>query len=265
MKLSEINTEFKTKRVITYNSTQTKALYHNKKIQHVIDNIYRGESSSDGYNEYCDIYMVYPEIPVGVWASSVRTDYSTNEIQEMVKRANIATAKDFESNIKERVKNFQHIRFTEIEMMKHICPEMESELWEARKIHAEKLEDDRRQREEKRKAEQEAYVLDRNRDAEEMERAAIKILKEGGKIENDSIEIYKDYYNSRAYSIINYLMRKYGVNVPIKTQGWINERLSSVSIGNGRCTSVSFFREKGGKVSQKFFDCMDELIQKVNN
>lgn len=265
MKLSEITTEFKTKRVITYNSTQTKAVYHNKKIQHVIDNIYRGESSSDGYNEYCDIYMVYPEIPVGIWVSSLRTAYSIDEIQEMVSRAKIATASDFESNVKERAKNFQHIRFTEIEMMKYICPEMESELWEARKVHAEKLEEDRRQREEKRKAEQEAYVLARNSEAEEMELAAIKVLKEGGKIENDSIEIYKDYYDSRAYSIINYLMRKYDVNVPIKTQGWINEKLRAVSIKNGKCEGVTYWKGKNGKCSQKFFDCIDELIQKVNN
>lgn len=265
MKLSEISTAFETKRVITYNVSGTKAVYHNKKIQHVIDNIYRGESYSDGYNKYCDIYMVYPEISVGMWIFSVRTEYEIEEVQKMVNGANIATANDFESTIKERAKNFQHIRFTEIEMMKYICPEMESQLWESRKVNTERIEEKRRQEKEKRKAEQEAYILARNREADEKISAAIKVIKEGGNLENSSIAIYKDYYEGRTYSIINYLMRKYGVNVPIKTQGWINEKLRSVGIENGRCGSVFYWKGKNGKCSQKFFECMNELIRKVNN
>lgn len=265
MKLSEISTEFETKRVITYNVSGTKAVYHNKKIQHVIDNIYRGESYSDGYNKYCYIYMVYPEIPVGMWIFSVRIEYEIEEVQKMVNGANIATASDFESTIKERAKNFQHIRFTEIEMMKYICPEMESQLWEARKVNTERLEEKRKQEKEKKKAERESYVLARNKEADEKISAAIKVIKEGGNLENSSIAIYKDYYDSRAYSIVNYLMRKYGVNVHLRTQGWINEKLRYVVIQDGRCNNVSYWGGKNGKCSQKFFDCMNELIQKVNN
>lgn len=64
-------------------------------------------------------------------------------------------------------------------------------------------------------------------------------------------------------SIVNYLMRKYGVNVPLRTQGWINEKLTSVTIENGKCEHLRYMRAKGAQCSQRFFDCMSELIHNV--
>lgn len=265
MKLSELTSPFETKRVITYNVSQTKAVYHNKKVQHVIDNIYRGESSNDGYNEYCDIYMIYPEFPVGVWATSARTEYDVEEVKGAVERARTSTAKDFESTIKYYAENGMHIRFVDIEMMKHICPEIEQKLWESRKIHEKKLEKERQEREAKRKAEQEKYVKEMNERAQKQINSAIEVLKNGGEIKNDFVEIYKDYYDSSSNSIFNYLMRQYGVKVPLRTQGWINEKLRSAKIDKNRCESVLYWKGKNGKCSDKFFDCMRELIEKVNN
>lgn len=58
-------------------------------------------------------------------------------------------------------------------------------------------------------------------------------------------------------------MRKYGVNVPLRTQGWINEKLTSVTIENGKCEHLRYMRAKGAQCSQRFFDCMSELIHNV--
>ena len=41
---------------------------------------------------------------------------------------------------------------------------------------------------------------------------------------------------------------------------WINEKLSSITIKDGRCEQLRYLRSKGGKCSQKFFDCVNELI-----
>lgn len=263
MKLNEITTEFEKKRVITYNVNQTKAVYHNKDVHHVIDNIYCGKSSSDGYNEYCDIYMIYPNIPVGIWVSSVRDSYNIEEVKEMVIRAKIDTMENFLDSIKNRVKNSDHIRYTEIEFMKYIQPDMENELWESRRIFAENRDKKYKEREKKIAEENELFVKEMNDIAQKDIDSAISIIKNGGNLENNSIEIFKDRYDSKCYSIINYLFIKYGIDIPIKTKGWISDKLRSVYISNGHCTRASYMRKKGGRCSSKIFDYMEELIIKV--
>ena len=52
-------------------------------------------------------------------------------------------------------------------------------------------------------------------------------------------------------------------NVPLRTQGWINEKLTSVTIENGKCEHLRYMRAKGAQCSQRFFDCMSELIHNV--
>ena len=57
--------------------------------------------------------------------------------------------------------------------------------------------------------------------------------------------------------------RRYQVDVPLRTQGWINDKLISVTIENGKCEHLRYMRSKGAQCSQKIFDCMHELILKV--
>jgi len=60
-----------------------------------------------------------------------------------------------------------------------------------------------------------------------------------------------------------HLMRRYQVDVPLRTQGWINDKLISVTIENGKCEHLRYMRSKGAQCSQKIFDCMHELILKA--
>lgn len=55
----------------------------------------------------------------------------------------------------------------------------------------------------------------------------------------------------------------YQVDVPLRTQGWINDKLISVTIENGKCEHLRYMRSKGAQCSQKIFDCMHELILKA--
>ncbi len=73
----------------------------------------------------------------------------------------------------------------------------------------------------------------------------------------------KSRYDSSTYSIVNHLMRRYQVDVPLRAQGWINDKLISVTIENGKCEHLRYMRSKGAQCSQKIFDCMHELILKV--
>lgn len=137
-------------------------------------------------------------------------------------------------------------------------------MWESRKVFAENQHKKRMEQAAQREAENQAFVAAQNAKAEQTVRKAMEILRNGGKLDNDTVIFYESRYEHSSYSIVNYLMRKYGVNVPIRTQGWINEKLVSAKIENGKCENLQYYKAKGAQCSQKFFDCMNELLAKVN-
>lgn len=106
-----------------------------------------------------------------------------------------------------------------------------------------------------------AFCEERNREAEKIVSLAVSILKNNGVLKNEKVTFYRSRYAFNTSSIFNYLMRAYKVNAPLRTQGWINDKLLSVTIKKGRCVNVWFLRSHGGRCSQKFVDCMNELIR----
>lgn len=130
-------------------------------------------------------------------------------------------------------------------------------------VYKEKCRQERAARAARSAEEEQAYCQKRNTEAEQAVSKAVQILQNGGLLENETVTFYQDRYHSSTYSIVNHLMRMYQINVPLRTQGWINERLVSVTIRNGRCERQRFMRSKKGHGSQKFFQCMDDLIQAV--
>lgn len=111
--------------------------------------------------------------------------------------------------------------------------------------------------------EDKVFCEEQNEKAEQAVSAALQVIRNGGILENETVKFYRNRYDSSAYSIVNYLMRQCQVDVPLRTQGWINDKLSSVTVRDGACTSLRYLRAKNGRVSQKFFECMDALIQAV--
>ena len=136
------------------------------------------------------------------------------------------------------------------------CIKLSAIYREKTKIAEEKAAADRKERERKDREETNA------RAKEEVD-AALGIIRNGGKLDNDRIEYY-DKHGCCEEPMILHLMRRYGVRVPLRTQGWICQKLVSATVIDGRCDSLQYMRSKGATVSQKFFECMNELIRKVN-
>ena len=132
--------------------------------------------------------------------------------------------------------------------------------------------DKRRQKEatyrQKQREENIACVEKNNAEMERKASEAISILKDGGTLNNDHIKVYTltaDSYTVSEYSIFNYLMHRFEVSVPLRTQGWINESLVCAVIADGHCTNCRFYKSKRGKGSTIFFDCMSNLIATIKN
>ena len=92
----------------------------------------------------------------------------------------------------------------------------------------------------KRQAEQEeqdrAFCEERNRKAEQMIDLAIRTIRGGGTLKNEPISLYKSRYDSSTYSIVNHLMRRYQVDVPLRTQAG---SMISSSASQSKMASVS--------------------------
>lgn len=104
-----------------------------------------------------------------------------------------------------------------------------------------------------------------NAEKETIVAAALQTIRSGGTLRNEPIRYYKDDGTLVETSLILYLMREYHINVPIRTQGWIKERLASATVQEDFCGSVTYYRAKKSPCSQKFFGCMRNLIAAVHD
>lgn len=95
--------------------------------------------------------------------------------------------------------------------------------------------------------------------------AALQTIRSGGTLQNEPIRYYRDDGTLVETSLILYLMHEYHINVPIRTQGWIKERLATANVQEDFCGSVTYYRARKSQCSQKFFGCMRELITAVHN
>lgn len=115
------------------------------------------------------------------------------------------------------------------------------------------------EREQKAKAEQ------AEREAREKEEEATRLAeieKTISDVEN-AIREHKTVYNEEIHgsTVILRIFKKYGVNVPLKTQGWINNALGSVTYeGNGR---IKYTYCRSSKNSTVFCNYFQELAEKI--
>lgn len=70
--------------------------------------------------------------------------------------------------------------------------------------------------------EEKAFCEEQNRIAEQAVSDAVRIIREGGELKNDTVTFYRSKYEASSCSVVLYLMRRYGIDVPLRTQGWIS-------------------------------------------
>lgn len=209
------------------------------------------------------LYVRYPEQKIAMEIGAVNADYDTEEAVGVVKKKGIETQNAFIDFIKRKIETQDHIQLTWIEYLKYICPELIDDCWESRKAFAQKREQIRQERNAKREAEDKAFLEERQAEAEKLIAAAHEIIRNGGTLENCDVTFYQSRYESRKYKIINYLFRQHDINCPIKTQGWINDKLIHVVVTPEGSVNVRFWKSKNGKCSEKVFDCLSELVRIV--
>ena len=121
------------------------------------------------------------------------------------------------------------------------------------KAKKERKEEERRQREEYERMEQEKEQKRQEEICAQLDQAEQNI-REKKDLKNDLID---------GKSIVLCLMDKYGIKVPIKTQGWFNKKLAFVKWIDGEIT-YSYYRTKGTSGSRTAFKYLNMLEEAIN-
>lgn len=119
---------------------------------------------------------------------------------------------------------------------------------------------------EKRNTEKEAQRAAHRAECEAHERARLAELERTVQEAENAIRSRQTLKNEKfeGSTIVLYLIKKHGVNVPLKTQGWINNRLASVTYEEAGSISCSFWKKPGTKGgSTVIFRYLKELEEKI--
>ena len=265
MKFTEITTPFEKKKMIVYGSERNKLVRHNISVRQVEGGVYMGEVEYPSTCNYprCDLYFYLPAIGLGIMIGGAAADDDVQRYVAAAKSHGMGSAEDFISYLGGCVERAEYIPTDMVELAGCIRPDS-TERYMISNAEILRL---RREKEAAEKAARAAanaaYVAQKNQEAEEQIAAAEAVLRNGGRLENSTVAFYRSRYDYSSYSIVNHLMRKHGVAVPLRTQGWINDKLKAVTVGDDGAISVNYRKAKGAKCSEKVFDCLFDLVRAV--
>lgn len=264
MKICEVTGDFSRVKVIMYNVKGDKAVFHWKNIRPMIDNIWVGEGEPDEYgNVYYKVYAKWPDVDAALYFNETNEWRTAEELLEWFDREYLLTKEEFIYGMRRRVEGTSWIKLTEVEMIKLVAPELLGAAMEVRdriktvrdRKHAEMAK--------QRQEEDEKFVKESNEISESILVKAIDRIKDGGVVKNDEITFWKDRYDHKKVSVITELMDRYKISVPIRTRGWIMNRLNSVTIKDGNVVGCNWQKSGRAVVSDKFWDYMDQLVKAV--
>ena len=234
--------------------------------------LYRGMETADnyGYKSY-NLYAFYPGIKYGLILLKSLRDMPDNnifhtveEIVAKVEASHFVTTDAFTKHYDQCAENESFIDILTIEFVRQFDAERAERYAKVRLAYKRRKEIQYAQESEKRKAEQAAYVKEKNDEAEAVVQVAIDTIRRGGMVGNDSVEIFKSRYDSTSYSLVNYLCRRYGISVPLRTQGWIAEKLAKFVVKDGKLDTCYYIpKKRNEKASTKYRIYLQQLIDAV--
>lgn len=120
--------------------------------------------------------------------------------------------------------------------------------------------------EERRRAEKEQQARDsQNETARQDLKSAEWVIRNGGTVHNDPVTFWEDRWHKKTFPMLIWLLQKYQIPVHLRTQGWIIRNLQSLTVERDGELSISFLRSKGGKCSEKIWECLRALVQTVRS
>lgn len=195
-------------------------------------------------------------------------DVEPETIKYRLEKSKDFTLDEYKEYITKCLNNNQFINVAEIKLME-LAGESE-EYIQTLIDHRQKVidlrEKESQEREAKKEAEEQAYITEQNNKAEAIIKNAEQAIINNETVKNVDITLYKSSkYNSNTTSLILHLMKKYNINVPMKTQGWINKALTEVYYDDEYGLSYRYYTSSAD--STVFHKYLHQLVEavKMNN
>jgi hypothetical protein len=228
------------------------------------DEIYKNLYVESDYMEnFGEVFIDFGFIYMGMG----RTIDKNSDIKYSTEQLTTITLDEYKAYITKCFNTNQFINVAEIKLME-LAGEP-TEYIQALTEHRQKVLDlrakEHKEREEKRQKEEQDYIGMKNAEADEQIREAEQNIINKNGIKNKDITTYKESrHNSNTTSIINYLMKKYDIKVPLKTQGWINNALAGIFYDE-QINQWTYNYYTSSANSTVFMGYMKLLIEKIEN
>lgn len=264
MKLNEVNTLWETHKAVEYAKDGNTVVRRNRSMHVLEEPYYSGEISGDEYSKGASIYVYYPELDIALYLGGSHESNDTEYILEQSRKMKMETPQQLIETLNQKAEQNQFIKDIWIAIAALLVPEKIPSYRAAKAAYLEERERKDRERQAELQAEEKRRLEALQAQTQSQRQAAVDVLKNGGTLRNQDITVYRTLHNSSVYSIINYLAREYGVNIPIKTQGWINSTLLEITVENGKMTGGRIMYGKNqSTVIYKYMNQLIEAVRKV--
>ena len=255
---------FENKKAVTWNVQGKKAVRHNINMAKLTDYIYVGEidKTDNYYYINCRLYAFYNA--VGFDIGYIDSEVEMNDLMTRINNSCFKNPDAFIADIHNRIDNGLWINLLEIEYIKTVHPELVTDIENARQSWRDRLEAKRNAEHNERVLKKMEEMKNTNARSYEVIDNAISIIKNGGIVENVEITIYSDIDNCKTYSVISYLFDKYNITMPIRTKGFVINRLASITVSaDGNGVTYSYYRKNNSKGSNTLYGFIYKLISAI--
>lgn len=191
-------------------------------------------------------------------------DIRPEDIKYRLEQLKDFTLQDYKNYITECLNSNQFINVAEIKLME-LAGESEEyiqTLIEYRQNYLDRKIQENKEREQKRQQEEQEYIEKKNNEVVEMILKAEQAIINKETVQNKDITVYKSKYEYNTMSLVLYLMKQYDTNVPLKTQGWINNALAQIEYNkSGEYWTYRYYTSSAN--STVFNKYLNELIKKI--
>lgn len=161
MKLNEIKTPFETRKFFMIGADGKSVVKHNKKVQLVTGNLYRGEDEKRNGRSWttCNLFVLYPEAEIGLLVTQADVELTVEGYVKGLEKNGMTDKETFLNMIHNKIENDMYIGKHYIAFLEQFAPELVPETWETRKRYMERKQreyKEKRAAEEKERQEKEA-------------------------------------------------------------------------------------------------------------
>ncbi len=248
--------------------SNNKAVIRNKPLHSVskltgnskYNNLYVNDLGNGYYELYVDLETIHISLN-----RTYRKDYFVEEADYNLQGLDEITLDYYKNNIKNRLTdgNNTWITVAEVKLMELAgeSDEFINSLHLYRNHVKELRTKEEKERELQKQQEEQEYIDEQNKVADDMITQAEQSILKGDRVWNNDITIYESRYNSSTTSLILHLMKLYDIKVPLKTQGWINNALNSIYYKDGRWTYDYYSSSSNSTVFSKYLDILADKVE----